>query len=130
MRRAVITGIGVVSPAGNSPKELFDRLSSGECFTGEISRFDASRYPSRHAGLVHNLGGEEVFSKRLLKKLDRFSHMALSASDGAIKDGGVDLDAEDKNRVGIAFGNALGGWAFAEEELRDLWKHGLREVSP
>ena len=130
MRRAVITGIGVVSPAGNSPEELFDRLTSGEGFTSEISRFDASRYPSRHAGLVSDPGGEEIFSKRLLKKLDRFSHMALTASDGAIKDSGINLDGEDKNRVGIAFGNALGGWSFAEEELRDLWTHGLREVSP
>ena len=130
MRRAVITGVGVVSPAGNSPEELFDMLTSGEGFTGEINRFDASRYPSRHAGLVSDPGGEEIFSKRLLKKLDRFSHMALSASDGAIKDSGINLDAEDKNRVGIAFGNALGGWSFAEEELRDLWTHGLREVSP
>ncbi len=130
MRRVVITGIGVVSPAGNIPGEFFARLSSGKSFIGEIDRFDASRYPSRHAGLVSDIGGEEVFSKRLIKKLDRFSHMALSASDAAFKDSGVNLDMEDKDRIGIAFGNAIGGWSFAEEELRDLWTHGLREVSP
>ncbi len=130
MRRAVITGIGVVSPAGNTPEEFFDGLLSGKNFIGEIDRFDASRYPSRHAGLVSDVGGEEVFSKRLIKKLDRFSHMALSASDAALKDSGINLDTEDKNRIGIAFGNALGGWSFAEEELRDLWTRGLREVSP
>ncbi len=130
MRRAVITGIGLTSPAGNTLNEFFGRLSSGGSFIGEIDRFDASRYPSRHAGLVSGPGGEEIFSKRLIKKLDRFSHMALSASDAAFRDSGIDLDAEDKNRIGITFGNALGGWAFAEEELRDLWTQGLREVSP
>ncbi len=56
--------------------------------------------------------------------------MALSASDSAFQDSAIDLDAEDKNRIGIVFGNALGGWSFAEEELRDLWTHGIREVSP
>ncbi len=130
MRRAVITGVGVVSPAGNTQEEFFGRLLSGESFIGEIDRFDASRYPSHHAGLVSDPGREEIFSKRLIKKLDRFSHMALSASDAAFKDSAIDLEAENKENIGIAFGNALGGWSFAEEELRDLWTHGIREVSP
>jgi 3-oxoacyl-(acyl-carrier-protein) synthase len=66
----------------------------------------------------------------MLKKLDRFSHMALLAADDAINDSRIDIESEDKERIGIIIGNALGGWAFAEEELRDLHRLGVREVSP
>ena len=128
--RAVITGVGVVSPAGRKLDEFFDNVISGTGFLKEIDRFDASRYPSRHAGIIRQLDAEEVFSKRMLKKLDRFSHMALLAADDAINDSGIDIESEDKERIGIILGNALGGWAFAEEELRDLHRLGVREVSP
>jgi len=128
--RAVITGLGVVSPAGRGNEEYFGNLLKGKSILREITRFDASRYPARHAGLVDNLDSGGLFSKRLIKKLDRFSEMALVATDDALKDAGLDIDAEDKDRVGIILGNALGGWSFAEVELRDLYQTGVREVSP
>lgn len=130
VRRAVITGIGLITPAGRVKTEISDNLLAGTSFIKEIDRFDASAYASRHAGLVTGLEADTIFSKRLTKKLDRFSHFALIASDDAIKDAGLDLSTEDKNRIGISFGNAIGGWEFAERELRELHLHGLREVSP
>lgn len=128
--RAVITGTGIVSPAGNDQDEFFGNIAAGKSFISEITRFDASRYPARHAGIVERLDEGHLFSKRLIKKLDRFSHMALVAADSAIADSGLDLEAEDKERLGIILGNALGGWGFAEEELRDLYTSGIKEVSP
>src|SRR3990172_1392336 len=117
MRRAVITGIGVVSPAGAGREEYFKNLLAGRSFIREIDRFDSSRYTSRHAGMVGDFGAEELFSKRLLKKLDLFSQMTLVASEQALVDAGLSLEREDRERVGIVLGNALGGWGFAEEEL-------------
>jgi len=128
-RRVVITGIGVVSPAGRGEVEFFDNLLEGRDFVKEIDHFDASLYPARHAGRVERLD-DEVFSKRLIKKLDRFSHLALVASDDAINSSRLDLKTCDMERIGIVLGNALGGWGFAEVELRDLYQQGLREVSP
>src|SRR5512135_96685 len=100
-QRAVITGVGMVSPAGSDPDELFGNLLAGRSFLREITRFDASRYPARHAGVVERLDAEPLFSRRLLKKLDRFSQMALVAAHAALSDSGLDIETEDKDRVGI-----------------------------
>lgn len=130
LKRAVITGLGIVSPAGNDKETFFANIASGTSFIREIDVFDASRYASRHAGMVSDTGAEKIFNKRLLKKLDRFSEMSLAATASALTDAGLDIESEDRERVGIILGNALGGWGFAEVELRDLYNGGLREVSP
>jgi 3-oxoacyl-(acyl-carrier-protein) synthase len=128
--RVVITGIGALTPAGLNINDTFDNVLAGRKNIREIDRFDASKYPSRHAGLIDGFTPDMKFNKRLLKKLDRFSHLSLQAADDAMADAGIDMAAEDAARVGIILGNALGGWEFAEAELRDLWQGGLREVSP
>lgn len=130
LKRTVITGLGVVSPAGNDKDTLFGNLTSGVNFVREIDSFDASRYQSRHAGMVADTGAEGIFNKRLMKKLDRFSEMSLAAAESALTDAVIDIEAEDRERAGIILGNAIGGWGFAEVELRDLYTGGLREVSP
>ena len=129
--RVVITGIGIVSPAGIGKDEHWKNISSGGSFVSEITKFDAGRYPSRIAGQINgDLEKLNTFPKRLLKKIDRFSHLALLASEFAIADAKLNLDAEDKERIGVFIGNAIGGWEFAEVELRDLYVSGLKEVSP
>ncbi|MEK6678419.1 MAG: beta-ketoacyl-[acyl-carrier-protein] synthase family protein [Nitrospirota bacterium] len=129
--RVVITGIGIVSPAGIGKDEHWRNISSGNSFVSEITKFDASKYLSRIAGQINSdLEKLNTFPKRLLKKIDRFSHLALLASEFAISDAKLNLDAEDKERMGVFIGNAIGGWEFAEVELRDLYAAGLKEVSP
>lgn len=130
MRKVVITGLGIVAPSGTGKAAFWDGMKEGVSFITPISKFDASRYPSRIAGEVKELEIPDSFSKRLLKKLDRFSHLALVATDLALKDGRVELAEEDLNRVGVFIGNALGGWQYAETELRDLYVEGLDGVSP
>ncbi|MBN3039755.1 MAG: beta-ketoacyl-[acyl-carrier-protein] synthase family protein [Candidatus Omnitrophica bacterium] len=128
--RVAITGLGVVSPCGLKKETFWANLKRADSYIDEISRFDASNYPSRIAGQVHELDHYTHLSGRLIKKIDVFSHMALVASDQAIKDSNLDLDNVDKNQVGVFMGNALGGWLFAETELRDLYLEGREGISP
>lgn len=130
MERIAITGIGVVSPCGLKKETFWANLRRGVSYIDEVTRFDASLYPSRIAGQVHELDHYTHLSGRLIKKIDLFSHMALVASEQALKDSKVDLDNINKRRVGVFMGNAIGGWMFAETELRDLYIEGREGVSP
>ena len=128
--RVAITGLGVVSPCGLKKETFWANLKRGSSFIDEVTRFDASNYPSRIAGQVHELDCYTHLSGRLVKKIDVFSHMALVASEQALKDAKVELDNIDKKRVGVFMGNAIGGWLFAETELRDMYIEGREGVSP
>ncbi len=128
--RVAITGVGIVSPCGLKKETFWANLKRGESFIDEIKRFDASLYPSRIAGQVHELDHYTHLSGRLIKKIDVFSHMGLVASEQALKDAKVDLENIDKKRVGVFMGNAIGGWLFAETELRDMYIEGREGISP
>ncbi len=128
--RVAITGMGVVSPAGLKKETVWANLKRGSSFVDEITRFDATLYPSRIAGQVHELDCYSHLPSRLVKKIDVFSHLALVASEQALQDARLDLEGIDKRRVGAFMGNALGGWLFAETELRDLYIEGREGVSP
>ncbi|MDD5108521.1 MAG: beta-ketoacyl-[acyl-carrier-protein] synthase family protein [Candidatus Omnitrophica bacterium] len=130
MEKIAITGIGVVSPSGIGKRQFWANIKSGRSFIKEITRFDASLYPSRIAGQIDDLEKYSHISERLLKKIDAFSHMALVASEMALQDAGIDIKNEDPNLVGIFLGNAIGGWLYAETELRDLYLEGREGVSP
>jgi 3-oxoacyl-[acyl-carrier-protein] synthase II len=132
MKDIVITGMGVVAPPGIGTENFWHHIQEGKSFIGPITRFDSSLYPSRIAGQINN-GLESYstsFSPRLLKKMDRFSHMALVTAKLALQDACIDLKHFNLNRTGIFMGNTLGGWLFAETELRDLYREGREGVSP
>lgn len=128
--RVAITGLGVVSPCGLKKETFWAHLKRADSFIDEITRFDASLYPSRIAGQVHELDHYTHLSGRLIKKIDVFSHMALVSSEQALQDSKIDLEKVDKNRIGVFMGNALGGWLFAETELRDMYIEGREGISP
>jgi len=130
MEKIAITGLGVVSPSGIDKRKFWANIKAGRSAIKEIDRFDASKYPSHIAGHVHELDAYSNVSSRLLKKIDLFAHMALVASEMAINDANLDLDKEDLKRAGIFMGNAIGGWLYAETELRDLYLEGREGVSP
>lgn len=130
MDKIAITGIGVVSPSGIGKRQFWANIKSGRSFIKKITRFDASLYPSHIAGQIDDLEKYSHISERLLKKIDAFSHMALVASETALQDAGIDIKNEDPNLVGIFLGNAIGGWLYAETELRDLYLEGREGVSP
>lgn len=130
MKKVAITGLGVVAPPGIEKRVFWANIKAGHSFVREITRFDSSKYPSHIAGQVQELDAYTHISTRLLKKIDLFSHMALVASESAIKDANLDLTKEDLKRAGIFMGNAIGGWLYAETELRDLYLEGREGVSP
>jgi len=130
MEKIAITGIGVVSPSGIGKRQFWANIKSGRSFIKEITRFDASLYPAHIAGQIDDLEKYTHISERLLKKIDVFSHMALVAAELALQDAGINIKNEDPNLVGIFLGNAIGGWLYAETELRDLYLEGREGVSP
>lgn len=130
MEKIAVTGIGLVSPSGIGKRQFWSNIKSGRSFIKEITRFDASKYPSRIAGQIDDLEKYSHVSERLLKKIDAFAHMALVASELALIDAGIDIKNEDPGLVGIFLGNAIGGWLYAETELRDLYLEGRQGVSP
>jgi 3-oxoacyl-(acyl-carrier-protein) synthase len=130
MEKIAVTGIGVVAPSGIGTRQFWANIKSGRSFVKEITRFDSSRYPSHIAGQIDDLEKYSTISERLLKKIDAFSHMALVASEMALQDAGIDIKNEDPNLIGIFLGNAIGGWLYAETELRDLYIEGREGVSP
>lgn len=130
MDKIAVTGIGVVSPSGIGKRQLWANIKAGRSFIKNITRFDASRYPSHIAGQIDELEKYTHVSERLLKKIDAFSHMALIASELSLQDAGIDIKKEDPSLVGIFLGNAIGGWLYAETELRDMYIEGREGVSP
>ncbi|MBI3991227.1 MAG: beta-ketoacyl-[acyl-carrier-protein] synthase family protein [Candidatus Omnitrophica bacterium] len=130
MDKIAITGLGIVAPSGIGRRQFWANIKSGRSFVKKITRFDASKYPSHIAGQIDDLDKYTHVSERLLKKIDAFSHMALIASELALQDAGIDIKKEDPNLVGIFLGNAIGGWLYAETELRDLYIEGREGVSP
>ena len=130
MEKIAVTGIGVVNPSGIGRRQFWANIKAGRSFIRKITRFDASKYPSHIAGQIDDLEKYSHVSERLLKKIDAFSHMTLIASELALQDAGIDIKNEDPNLVGIFLGNALGGWLYAETELRDLYIEGRSGVSP
>ena len=130
MKPIAITGLGVISPSGIEKRAFWANVKAGRSAVEKIERFDASLYPSRIAGQVKELEAYSNVSSRLLKKIDLFSHMAMVASEMCLQDAKINLSQEDLKRVGIFMGNALGGWLYAETELRDMYIEGREGVSP
>jgi len=130
MEKIAITGLGVVSPSGIDKRKFWANVSHGRSAVKKIERFDASLYPSHVAGTVHELDAYSNVSSRLLKKIDLFAHMGLVAAEMALLDAGITIENENLKRIGIFTGNAIGGWLYAETELRDLYIEGREGVSP
>ncbi len=134
MRQVAITGIAAITPAGVGSDALWTQALSGISCTRTIDRFDASRYQCCIAGQVDTFDAEQMLSSRIIKRSDRFTHMALATVSMALQDAGVSIGTAqgqvEPERVSVMVGNILGGWEFAERELRKLWVSGVREVSP
>lgn len=130
MDKIAVTGLGVVAPSGIGRKQFWANIKTGRSSIKKITRFDASKYASHIAGQIDDLEKYSHVSERLMKKIDVFSHMTLIAAELTLQDAGIDIKKEDPNLVGIFLGNALGGWLYAETELRDLYIEGREGVSP
>lgn len=133
MTRVVLTGVGAITPAGMGTEALWKRVASGRSCVQRIDRFDPSSYQCQVAGQADAFAAKDWLAGRFMKRTDRFTHLAVVAAEKALQDAGLVIGpagGTSPERVGVMVGNVLGGWEFAERELRELWAHGIREVSP
>ncbi|HEU4733825.1 MAG TPA: beta-ketoacyl-ACP synthase II [Kofleriaceae bacterium] len=131
MRRVVVTGLGCVSPLGNDADVTFARLLEGHSGIGPITRFDARDHRAQIAGEVRGFDVTPyVPSKKTARHMDTFVQFAIAASDMAIKSSGLDLGAEDRDRIGVYVGTGVGGLQVIEAQHRVMSERGPRAVSP
>lgn len=129
-RRVVVTGLGALTPLGNSASESWAGAVAGKSGIGPITRFDASAYASRIAGEIKNFDSLQYVDKKEVRRLDNFTIYALAASQMAMDDAALTIDPEIAGQVGVIIGSAIGGVATLEEEVRTLHNSGPRRVSP
>ena len=129
-KRVVITGMGVVSPIGNTVDEMWNSITHQICGIDEITHFDTTDYKVKLAGEVKNLDSEYYFSKRELKFNDRFTQFARIVSKQAIENANLDLETINKDRFGVIIGSGIGGVESIEKAEQTLFNRGPSKVSP
>ncbi|MGM9946540.1 beta-ketoacyl-ACP synthase II [Floccifex sp.] len=129
-RRVVVTGMGCVSPIGNTVEEVWDSIEKGKCGIDFISCFDTTDYKVKLAAEVKNLDMEQYFSKRDLKFNDRFTQFARIASKQAIDDSQLNLEEVDLDRMGVLIASGIGGIDTIETCQKALDQRGPSRVSP
>lgn len=129
-RRVVVTGLGLVTPLGIGVSETWDALIKGKSGIGRITQFDASTYPVQIAAEVKNFDPSQYIEQKEIKKMDRFIHFAIAASDMAIKDSGLKITPENAERVGVIIGSGMGGLPMIEHYHQVLLEKGHRRISP
>ncbi len=117
LKRVVVTGIGALTPIGNTAQEYWEGLINGANGAGPITRFDASKFKTKFACEVKNFDPNNYFDRKEVRKLDLFSHFAIAASDEAIKDSGLNTDIADPDRVGVIWGSGIGGLKTFQDEV-------------
>ena len=129
-RRVVITGVGLVSGLGIGTEETWGGLLAGRSGVAPITLFDASRHATRFGAEVKDFDPLNWVEKKEVKKIDRFIQFAIAASQFAVDDSGLDVEASNAERVGVFIGSGIGGFATIEREHSNLVNGGPRRVSP
>ena len=119
-RRVVVTGIGALTPIGNTAPEFWEGLVAGKSGAAPITHFDASKFKTQFACEVKNFNIEDFMDKKEARKLDKFAQYAAVASDEAIKDAHLDIEALDKDRVGVIWGSGIGGLETFQNEVTNF----------
>lgn len=133
-RRVVITGLGCVSPVGNTVSEAWDTLLAGKSGIGPITKFDASTFACKIAGEVKGFDLESYMSAKEARSMDTFIHFGIAAASQAVADAGLPigaaLDEELANRIGCVLGSGIGGLPMIEEVHSEFMQRGARRISP
>jgi len=129
-RRVAVTGLGIITPIGVGVDGLRAGLRAGRSAVGTIAEFDTSQFVTHIAAQVKDFDPVPYLDGKKLKRLDKFSQFAVAASKMAVADGGLDLRLEDRDRIGVCLGTALGGVGFAEEQYPEFIARGPRGVNP
>ncbi|MGB0895296.1 MAG: beta-ketoacyl-ACP synthase II [Parashewanella sp.] len=129
-RRVVITGLGLITPVGNTVESTWQALLSGTSGIAPITSFDASEFSTRFSGSVKNFDVEQYLPKKDARKMDKFIQYGMAASIQAIEDSGLDMSQENPARVGTAIGAGMGGMPLIEQNHSAYMKGGVRKISP
>ena len=130
-RTVVVTGLGAVTPIGNSVDVFWNQLISGQCGVERITAFDAAAFDTQIAAEVKNFDPSPAFpSPKEIRRTDRYSQMGVHAAWQALKDSGLDMNKTDPNECGAFIGSGIGGLQTTSEQLKVLWDRGPGRLSP
>lgn len=129
-RRVVITGMGAITPIGNSVPEFWDGIKEGKVGIGPITKFDTTDYKVKNAAEVKGFDVKQRLDKKAGRRMDVFSQYAVSAAMEAAEDSGIVMEQEDPYRVGVIISSGIGGLPIMESEHKKLLEKGPKRISP
>lgn len=129
-RRVVVTGLGVVSPVGNTVAEAWENLTAGKSGITRITKFDPTAFKSQIAGEVKNFDVTTYLPPKDARRMDTFIHFGMAAGIQALRDAGLDTPQADAERIGVNIGSGIGGLPLIEDTHNDYLAGGPRKISP
>ncbi|MBC8298688.1 MAG: beta-ketoacyl-[acyl-carrier-protein] synthase II, partial [Pelagibacterales bacterium] len=117
LRRVVVTGLGALTPIGNTVPEYWQGLINGISGAAPITYFDSSEFKTQFACELKGFNPEDFMDRKLSRKMDRFAQYAIVSSDEAIKDAQIDLEKSDRDRIGVIWGAGIGGLETFQNEV-------------
>lgn len=129
-RRVVVTGIGIVSPVGNTVDAAWESIREGRSGIAAIERFDTEGFPVRFGGEVRDFDVEAYLSRKDARKMDPFIHYGIAAAVDALRDSGLEIMEANADRVGVSVGSGIGGIYSIEEGHKNYLNAGPRKLSP
>lgn len=129
-RRVVVTGLGIISPVGNSVEEAWQNILAGKSGIDRVTRFDVSNFPVQFAGEVKNFDVTSYISAKDARRMGEFIHYGMAAGIQAVRDAGLDSEQPDAERIGVSIGSGIGGLPFIEATKDDVQAGGTRKISP
>lgn len=129
-KRVVVTGLGAITPIGIGKQEFWQALLAGKSGITKITRFDATDYSTQIAGEVKNFDASQYIDKKEAKRMDRFTQFAIAASRMALEDSGIELTAENLQRIGTVIGTGIGGIDTLNDQYKVLFDKGPNRISP
>ncbi len=130
LKRVVITGLGIVSPVGTGLEKFWSSLTTGISGVGPVTRFDPAQFGTKIAGEVKDFEPTRYIGKKEARRMDRFTQFAVAATEMALQDAALDLEVENRDRIGVILGSGVGGIETLEEQTRVLAEKGPGRVSP
>src|SRR5579863_3359168 len=129
-RRVVVTGLGAVTPLGNTVQEFWSNVTAGKSGVGPITLFDAGAMPTRFAAEVRGFDAAAFIGKKDARKMDRFSQFAMVAAQQALADSGLAIKDANRDEIGCVMGSGIGGILTLEQQHRVLLEQGPDRLSP
>ncbi len=129
-RRVVITGMGTINPLGNTVAAFWDAAVAGKSGIDWLTQVDSTGYDIHIAGEVKDFDPEQYIDRKEARRMSRFSQLALGAAREAIETSGLDVARENPYRVGVLFGNGMGGYPDTDKAVKDIMQKGVRRMDP